>query len=140
MFEFDRDVLVEDNSFMHVVGAWFIPKAHNQGGLDCVLLCKIGERLVLRFIQVTIQIKHKIKLEYMRVFLESLNAFRVSNNLPPVVCVEVVVMVPDDLAEQAVEPTQWLVLGSNQTRETRNTTSDVQIALSGRVAGFKLTK
>lgn len=83
----------------YTAGQYFFPEVSNQGGFDCAVLMESTENegaLKVRFLQVNRPFHHKIKMQFMRVFVHALNKFIGAR--PPVMQYEVLMVVPMDRA------------------------------------------
>lgn len=137
---FRRDVLNEGTDVDLVVGTCMLPDTPNQGGFDAVQLCKrLNGELYLRFVQITVQHDHPIKLNYMRTFLMDFNERRVEQNLQ---CVswsyEVVMLLPMGHAMMAAPPWRWKVTGDQRTGNRSGIPQEMKCVR--RVAGYRAQK
>jgi hypothetical protein len=149
VIEFHRDVLTEESTGMHLPGTWFVPRVYNLGGFDCVQLLERGGVPTLRFVHVTVKVQqdHPIRRDCMHTFLLSLNEFRAKvqpHPEPPITAMEVVVMLPHDVALDATPPSEWDVAEEQSTIGTTSGSGSgggagPKIAVTRRVAGCKLT-
>jgi hypothetical protein len=116
---------------VHNAGTWMIPEVPNQGGFDAAQLCiPDGSAPYLRFVEITVQLNHSIKVDFMRTFLASLNTIRAEAGLPDINHIEIVVILPDDIAVWHTAPSSWKLRGVPRTDNLNITAS---------VAGFALT-
>jgi hypothetical protein len=108
-----------------------IPEVPSLGGFTAAQLFQgKDEHLFVRFVQVTAQLDHPIKIDFMRTFLNSLNDRRAALRLEPINRIEVVVVLPKEVAAMAAPPALWRVRGMPSSGE---------LHISMRVAGFELT-
>jgi hypothetical protein len=143
VIEFHRDVLTEESMDMHLPGTWFVPKVNNLGGFDCVQLLERGGVPTLRFVHVTVKVQqdHPIRRDCMHTFLLALNEFRAKvqpHPKQPIAAMEVVIMLPHDLALHATPPKAWSVTGDESGGGSGGGAVPI-ITVTRRVAGFKLT-
>lgn len=96
VFDFFRDEpqpLLANQTF--AAGHYFFPEVFNQGGFDCAVLLESTKQmgaLKVRFLQVTCAYHHKIRMQYMRLFVYALNQFIGAR--APVAEFEVLMVVP----------------------------------------------
>jgi KaiC/GvpD/RAD55 family RecA-like ATPase len=87
---------------------WMCPRVFYQGGYDLIQFVKIDGTPTLRFIQITVNMKHTLKAEYMRIFADDFNAksyynTRINN-------LEIVFAIPSDKFDQmhrSSTPENW---------------------------------
>lgn len=142
--EFYHDTLDRATPIRSIVpGTWMYAEVVNQGGFDGAQLClrdpNDPESLYLRFVQLTVQLNHPIKVYFMRSFQEDFNKRRTAVGMCPVSpTFEVVVMLPMDLAQDAAPPWEWVVIGDQRTG-TRYGPCELNTFIR-RVAGYTLRK
>jgi DNA polymerase III delta prime subunit len=93
---------------------WFIPEIFNQGGFDFVQYFrpKIKDTVYLRFVQVTRSTTDQMKFEYMISFANTLNEiFKIRNINLKVTLVEIIMLIPEEIIDQAPLPKDWKVTG-----------------------------
>jgi len=103
-----------------VVNNWFIPQVYNQGGFDCVQVIDVEGDLVLRFVQVTRNVRHDIKLQYMRICLNHFNQVLVNGNLPVITRIHIVMLFPEEqllLLPNPADPVRWPIVKTTPRQE-----------------------
>jgi energy-coupling factor transporter ATP-binding protein EcfA2 len=117
--------------FPHQNGLWMIPEVPNQGGFDAAQLCFPADGApYVRFVELTVQLDHHIKVDFMRTFLDSLNKVRVTDNLQPINNIEILVILPTERAVRHAPPPNWKIRGVPSTGN---------LMITMHVAGFDLT-
>lgn len=97
------------------INNWFIPEVFNQGGFDCVQVR--GHRdspLALRFVQITRQQCHLLRIYYMRICLNAFNEVLLANHKPPITEIDIIVAYPTDLIARVPNPQleqEWTIIG-----------------------------
>lgn len=140
---FYRDTLPRNSLGINIPGTWYLPLVPNQGGFDVVQLREVGVanrlRAMLRFVILTVQTDHDIKFDFMRVFLEDFNTQRARLGLSEIVDVEVILMLPTDMALLHKPPTEWVIRGIPRFTRSSRTTEQIALNVTYRVASFTIT-
>lgn len=143
MIIFYKSGLKCDHPYAHTEGVWFVPESPYQGGFGLAQLRRLDDgALCLRAVNVTLNKDHDLKMQDVVTFLNSLNALRAARKpaLPPIRRIELVMMLPKELALQARRPEAWVVEGEPSDRETRSQASAADplpaLTILRRVAGF----
>jgi hypothetical protein len=127
VFDFCRNSVTKLVTLTDItVNDWFIPEVYNPGGFDAVQVIagRNQSPFVLRFIQVTRQSNHELKVDYMRIFLQKMNdeRLRIHNRYHPnqqtpqvINEMEIVIVYPSDLLDRVPNPSnnvQWIIRGA----------------------------